>query len=186
MILSDADIMHFRQIGILDVHPWDDDRLQPASYDLTLAPYVVTSGRISAKNANGELCVDQQYWTEEKFDSGIDGGLHYILEPGEFALFSTVEIVTLANNVAAQVAGKSTWARKGLIVESAGWVDPGFSGQLTLELKNLTEHPIALTAGDPIAQIVFMELRTKALRGYSTRGRYQDQRGPTAPRDTVQ
>lgn len=172
MILSDADLMHYRENGLYDIHPWDQDRLQPASYDLTLAPYV------SMERSNGAL----RWWDTWKFDEDGNLELVYTLEPGQFALFSTIEIVTLSNQLAAQVAGKSTWARRGLIVESAGWVDPGFSGQLTLELKNLTEHPIKLTAGDPIAQIVFMELRTKALRGYSVRGRYQDQVGPTPAR----
>lgn len=180
MNLSDADLMHFREIGLLDIHPWDDDRLQPASYDVTLGPYVTRELRFNA----GDHLSDREeiQYQVEKFEEGIDGGLVYVLEPGEFALFSTVEIVTLSNSLAAQVAGKSSWARRGLIVESAGWVDPGFSGQLTLELKNLTRYPIMLTAGDPIAQVVFMELRTKALRGYSMRGRYQDQRGPTPAR----
>jgi dCTP deaminase len=172
MILSDADLMHYREVGLYDIHPWDDDRLQPASYDLTLAPYV------SMERSSG----DTRWWDTWKFDEDMSGGLTHVLEPGEFALFSTVETVTLSNQIAGQVAGKSTWARKGLIVESAGWVDPGFSGQLTLEMTNLTGYPLTLTAGTAIAQIVFMELRTKALRGYSVRGRYQDQVGPTPPR----
>lgn len=183
MILSDADLLHFRDVGILDVHPWSDDLLQPASYDLTLSPYAATRQHMYRENLNGYPAVDNDYWPEEKFAEGPDGKLQYTLEPDEFALFSTTEIVTLGLQVAAQVAGKSTWARKGLIVESAGWVDPGFSGQLTLELKNLTRHPIVLTGGEPIAQIVFMEMRSKSLRGYSVRGRYQNQRGPTPARD---
>lgn len=173
MILSDADILHYRSLGQFDIHPWVDDLLQPASYDLRLAPKVATP----AFHIGGEVA-----WIAGDFE---ERGLTYILEPDEFALFSTIETITLSNQIAAQVAGKSTWARRGLIVESAGWVDPGFCGTLTLELKNLTSAPIVLTAGDPIAQIVFMELRTKSLRGYSVRGRYQNQDGPTPARDSA-
>lgn len=162
MILSDADIVHFRNLEHLDITPYNALQLQPASYDLTLAPQVNT---LFAPGV----------WRTKDFDA-------YHLMPDEFALFSTVETIRLDGRVAAQVMGKSTWARKGLIIESAGWVDPGFEGQLTLELKNLTNQPILLLAGDPIAQIVFMELRSNALVSYEKRGRYQGQRGPTPPR----
>ena len=173
MILTDTDIEFCRRLGLLTITPWNDDRLQAASYDLTLAPYVTHKWRDTDTN--------QYFWTKEKFDEAPEG-LTYILAPNQFALFSTIETVTLTAGIAGKVEGKSTWARHGLLVEAAGFVDPGFSGTLTLELKNLSTFPLALTAGLPIAQILFMECRRPAARPYSAdRNHYMGQEGPTKP-----
>lgn len=172
-ILADQDILLFRSLGQLDIHPFDHDLLQPASYDLRLAPYM----KYKQYNVNtGEF-----RWVEEKFDEDPEGLLTYTLGADEFALFSTIEIVEVTPTIGAEVKGKSTWAREGLIIESAGWVDPGFCGQLTLELKNISPFPLVLTAGKSIAQVVFHELRSRAMRPYGERGRYHLQSGPTPP-----
>lgn len=173
-ILADQDIVFFRNLGLLDVHPWNDDLLQPGSYDLRLAPY--------RTYREYNLNTGETRWRTEKFDEDGRGGLEYILEPDEFGLFTSIEVVEVTPRIGAEVKGKSTWAREGLIIESAGWVDPGFCGQLTLELKNIGGIPLTLTAGAPIAQVVFHELRSPALRPYGERGRYMNQAGPQPPR----
>lgn len=174
-ILADQDILLFRSLGQLDIHPFDHDLLQPASYDLRLAPYM--------KYKQCNVDTGETRWIEEKFDEDPDGLLTYTLGADEFGLFSTIEIVEVTPTIGAEVKGKSTWAREGLIIESAGWVDPGFCGQLTLELKNISPFPLVLTAGKSIAQVVFHELRSRAMRPYGERGRYMNQHGPTAPRE---
>lgn len=168
MILADCDIEFQQRLGTISIEPYSPDLLQPASYDLTLGPYATFIDQ-----PNGP-------WVE-KFDGP---GLHYYLNPDQFVLLSTVERVTLGASHAGQVAGKSTLARKGLIIESAGFVDPGFSGQLTLEVKNIGPNPIVLTAGMPIAQIVFFQMTRPASNPYSAeRNHYQGQTGPTPARN---
>lgn len=158
MILSDGDITYLREIGYLNVTPWNPAQVQPASYDLTLG---------------GEFYEPDNSSTHD-FDE-------LRIHQGNFVLLHTAEVVTLGPKIGAQVMGKSTWARKGLIVESAGWVDPGFSGQLVLEVANLSQKPITLRPGDPIANLVLMELRSPALRPYGAeRGNhYHGQMGAT-------
>lgn len=172
MILSDHDIRFFRNLDMLDIEPWDDRRVQPASYDLTLGDLAAWQEPIGV-DENDELI-----WgtVSEEISEQL------IIAKGDFYLLHTAEVVTLSNKVGAQVMGKSTWARRGLIVESAGWVDPGFTGQLVLEVTNLSPVPVILHPGDPIAQIVFMQLRSPALEPYGPeRGsHYHGQRGATA------
>lgn len=183
MILSDGDILAFRAMGHLDITPWNPAAVQPASYDLRLAPYVTHIPRTSWIPQYGETAPEA--WTEKFDDTRNTGDMFYFLAPGEFALFSTIETVRLDASLCAQVAGKSSWARQGLLIEAAGWVDPGFDGQLTLELKNLTQDYILLPAGAPICQIVFMQMRSNSQRPYGTDGlgsRYMNQEGPTSAR----
>lgn len=175
--LSDADILFFHSTGALGITPWNDDCLQAASYDLHLAPYARTPHYYSHRNYNGTIVQPIITWEYEKFD---EPDLAYTLAPNGFGLFSTIEKVRVGANLAAAVAGKSSRAREGLAVEFAGWVDPGFEGQITLEIKNNLPFPIKMTAGMPICQIIFEELRTRALRPYGERGHYQLQEGPTA------
>lgn len=187
MILSDADIVFSRDIGQLDISPWHDELLQPASYDLTLEPKIkrFRHGMFNRSVGHAEVEELQTWWEEESFFGNADETPWTVLGSGEFALVSTKETVTVSAALAGQVAGKSSLARQGLLVEAAGWVDPGFSGQITLELKNLTPAPIVLTAGMPICQIVFLWLRTRCNKPYGSPGlgsRYQDQRGPTEAR----
>lgn len=171
MYLSDADIYQHRRMKLLDVHPFDPQRVQPASVDLTLGKYWSVPG------------------VEHKFEIG--DGLR--IKPGDFVLLHTEEIVTLSNQVVGFVMGKSSWARQGLLVECAGLADPGFSGQLVLEVKNLRpevpvlveQDTITLVPGMPIAQICFARLRSTALKSYgdpTLDSKYQGQTGPVQSR----
>lgn len=106
------------------------------------------------------------------------------IAPGEFCLASTIEVIGVSDHVAAQVAGKSSIARCGLIVEAAGWIDPGFQGQITLEMHNMSSHPIPVLHGDPICQVVFFALMSPCERPYH--GKYQNQIGITPDRTKVE
>lgn len=101
------------------------------------------------------------------------------VRPGEFLLACTAERIRLPAHVAGLVCGKSTWARRGLMVEAAGLVDPGFDGTITLELKNLSHLPIPLTAGEPICQIAFYMTDAAVLRPYGTPGLNSHYQGQT-------
>lgn len=104
------------------------------------------------------------------------------LQPGQFILASTLEKVHLPDWLVGRIEGKSTWARRGLIIHTAGFVDPGFKGQLTLEMTNLSQEIISLKLGDRIAQIAFQRLDTPAARPYGSNGlgsHYQNQEGIT-------
>jgi dCTP deaminase len=101
------------------------------------------------------------------------------VRPGEFMLACTRERIRLPNNIAGVVCGKSTWARRGLLVEAAGLVDPGFDGTITLELKNMSHLPIPLRAGVPICQISFYGLDAGVLRPYGTPGLNSHYQGQT-------
>lgn len=136
------------------VVPFRDRNVQPASYDLALGG--LEKGR------------------------GIEG-LNFIW-PLEFRLCHTEEVVSLPDNIAGAVWGKSSLGRMGLIVHTAGWVDPGFSGQLVLELFNCSRQPVELKIGQKIAQIAFHLLINPALYPYGSPNlgsHYQNQRGVT-------
>lgn len=111
----------------------------------------------------------------------IDGGVY--LEPGEFKLGHTIEVVTLGTQVAAHLSGKSSLGRLGLDIHAtAGWIDPGFSGQIVLELYNKSRHDIMLNDCQAVGQLVFHMLRSPAQRPYGhpdLRSHYQNQRGDT-------
>lgn len=117
-------------------------------------------------------------------DVSAEGSL--ILHPGEFVLGSTYEKVTLADDVAARLEGKSSLGRLGLLTHStAGFIDPGFSGHVTLELSNTATLPIALYPGMKVGQLCFFQLSSAAEKPYgsgASGSRYQGQRGPTASR----
>lgn len=182
-VLADCDIERYRRIGLLDIAPWSDELLQPVSYDLTLAPYVTSQSAWIHRNVYGDITVDKVEWHTDKFD---EYRMNYVLQPDEFALFSTVEKVTLGNNLVGHVEGKSTIARHGILVHCAGLVDPGFEGELTLEVKNLSKIPFVMTAGMRIAQIEFSQTLSNVRRTYGSPGldnHYQGQKGPTPPYD---
>lgn len=180
MRLSNVDIEFFRRTGQLDITPYDDDCLQGASYDLHLACYVREPYWIYQEDRGDELVFDEVGWTEpQKFEEDCRGNLYYVLKPNAFVLLSTVEKVWISPSLGSAVAGKSSRAREGIAVEFAGWVDPGFGGTLTLEVKNNLPFPIKLTAGMRICQVTFELLRTPSTRPYGERGHYQGQNGPT-------
>ena len=142
--------------------PMDYSQVQPASLDVRLGPEFIT-------HPDGTRIIP-----------GEEG--QYQLRPGECLLASLVETMALWDNVVARVEGKSSWARKFLTVHSAGFIDPGFQGDITLELKNDGAQDLWLTPGDRIAQISFQWLAAPAKRPYGTEGlgsHYQYQKGPT-------
>lgn len=162
-MLSDTSIRKLIAEGLVEPVP-HDHQIQPASVDLLLGD-IDTPTRLS--NALGDLYQSSR-WT---------------ILPGEFRLASTLETVTLPADIAGWVAGKSTLARLGLTTEQAGFVDPGFSGMITLELFNATREPIHLQREQAICQIAFIRLDQPAARPYGSdglRSHYQHQQGPTA------
>lgn len=168
MILSDRDITNRMYPGLGDrairILPWPaKERFQPASVELTLS----NEAWIISK---GEKCT-------------IPAADTWSLEPGQFALGSTVEKVRIPADLVGQLNGKSSWARLGLIVHTtAGFIDPGFEGNITLELANLGSRTIYIPVGVPICQLVFFQMTSPALRPYGSEGlgsHYQGQAGPT-------
>ncbi|MFB7738236.1 dCTP deaminase [Streptomyces sp. NPDC056112] len=185
MILSDAHLRKAIADGRLRLDPFDEAMLQPASIDVRLdkAFRVFESHRYS--------CIDP---AEEQPDltrlvEPADGE-PFVLHPGEFVLASTFERVALPDDLAARLEGKSSLGRLGLITHStAGFIDPGFEGHVTLELGNLAPLPIKLWPGMKVGQLAVFQMSGPAEHPYGSvvRGsRYQGQRGPTASRSWYQ
>ncbi|MFC6951413.1 dCTP deaminase [Halorubellus litoreus] len=184
MILSDADITERLDGGDLVVEPLDDPDLQvqPASVDLRLGAQFLEfqHANIPCIHPNAEQEVDD-YVSE----TVVDPDQEFILHPGDFVLGTTYERVEIPDDLIAHVQGRSSMGRLAVVVHAtAGVVDPGYRGQITLELSNLGTAPVALTPGMRISQLIFTELKTPAERPYgSERGsKYQDQDGPQASR----
>jgi dCTP deaminase len=160
--LSDGTIRRLLEEGRVKVEPFDAAMIQPASIDLKLGPSfrVFHNFRVEAI----DLADPPQGLTEHV---ELDDGEPFVVHPGEFVLGRTAEYVELPDDIVARVEGKSSLGRLGLIVHAtAGFVDPGFKGTLTLEITNLTRVPIKLWAGKPIAQLSFMSLDRPAERPY--------------------
>ncbi|QLD90192.1 dCTP deaminase [Natronomonas salina] len=184
MILSDADIRRRLTDGDLVVEPLDDPELQiqPASIDLRLGREFLEFQRtnIPCIHPNSEQEVDE-YVDETYVEEGDD----FILHPGDFVLGTTKERVEIPNDIIAHVEGRSSLGRLAVVVHAtAGLCDPGYEGQITLELSNLGTAPVALTPEMRISQLTFTELKSPAERPYGAeRGsKYQGQRGPQASR----
>jgi dCTP deaminase len=174
VLLVDSDILAELRCGRLTVSPLTGGQVQPASIDLHLA------GELRVFPAGQVLDPGDPAGSVTELRTIEDDGV-YALQPGEFALGCTQESVTLPADLAAQIDGVSTCGRLGLMVHStAGWVDPGFTGQLTLELSNVNSVPIALRAGARVAQLCIFRCTGPAAAPYD--GRYQSQTGPTPPR----
>lgn len=170
MILSDKTIERLLDAGALAIEPLGDGQVQPASVDIRLGRTfsVVEDGAGGIINLDDEI----PYKTIEADE--------YLLLPGQFVLATTEEYVRLPDNLTAFVEGRSSLGRMGLFVQNAGWVDPGFEGEITLELFNANRCAIRLRAGRRVGQLVFAQLDDKALNPY--RGKYQGQRGATGSR----
>ncbi|MFC3957274.1 dCTP deaminase [Halovivax cerinus] len=182
MILSDADILDRLETGELVIEPLDDLdlQIQPASVDLRLGDEFLEFRRtnIPCIHPNSEGEVDE-YVTETVVDEGDD----FILHPGDFVLGTTHERVEIPADLIAHVEGRSSLGRLAVVVHAtAGLCDPGYRGQITLELSNLGSAPVALTPGMRVSQLTFTELSSPAERPYGAeRGsKYQDQSGPQA------
>lgn len=143
-------------------------QVQPASIDLRLGRSfkVIDSKRTGIINPN----VPMKYTTVEQ-DT-------FVIQPHQFILATTMETINLPNNLTSFVEGRSSIGRMGLFVQNAGWVDPGFKGEITFELFNATDCPIILESGMRIAQLVFCTMDSDCENPYN--GKYQNQRGATA------
>ena len=184
MILSDGDILDRLESGGLVIDPLDDPdiHIQPASVDLRLGRTFLEFQRtnIPCIHPNSEQEVDD--YVEETV---IDEGEEFVLHPGDFVLGTTKERVEIPPDLIAHVEGRSSLGRLAIVVHAtAGLCDPGYKGQITLELSNLGAAPVALDPEMRISQLTFTELKTPAERPYgSERGsKYQNQEGPQASR----
>ena len=183
MILSDRTIREQLDAGRIIIDPLGPNSLQPSSVDLRLDRFFRvfknhTMGYIDVKENLEELTelVEVEEASDEPF----------ILHPGEFVLGSTLERVAVPDDLVARLEGKSSLGRLGLLIHStAGFVDAGFDGQLTLELSNVANLPITLYPGMKIGQVSFMRMTTPAEHPYgagASGSKYQGQRGPTPSR----
>ena len=163
-VLSDGTIRRLVEEGRIVIEPWDESLVQPASVDLRLGDSfrVFHNHRVTAI----DLREPPRDLTEEVTLAGDEP---FAVHPGEFVLGRTLESVAIPDDIVARIEGKSSIGRLGLIVHAtAGFVDPGFRGTLTLEITNLTRVPIKLYAGLPIAQLSFMTLDAPAERPYGS------------------
>ncbi len=170
MILSDGEIREMLAKGTLGITPLSEEQIQPASVDFTLGDTftVVDTASDMIMSPNTKVI----YRTVKANE--------YVLYPGEFVLATTREFFCLPENLTAFVEGRSSWGRLGLFVQNAGWVDPGFEGEITLELFNANKFAIRLKKGLRIGQLVFAKMEKNAENPY--RGKYQGQRGATGSR----
>ena len=161
-VLSDGTIRRLVEEGRIKIRPWDPSMVQPASVDLRLG----TSFRVFHNHRLPAIDLAEPPTGVDRARQ-IEDTASFVIHPGEFVLGSTVEWVELPDDIVARIEGKSSLGRLGLIVHAtAGFVDPGFSGTLTLEITNLTRVPIVLWPGKPIAQLSFMALDRPAERPY--------------------
>jgi dCTP deaminase len=181
MLLSDRDIRAELESGRVQLDPLELGMIQPSSIDVRLDKYFRLFDNhkypfIDPAEEQPDLTRAVEVMPDEPF----------ILHPGEFVLGSTFELVTLPDDIAARLEGKSSLGRLGLLTHStAGFVDPGFSGHVTLELSNVATLPIKLWPGMKIGQLCFFRLTSPSENPYGSEkygSRYQGQRGPTASR----
>ena len=181
MLLSDRDIRAELSSGRVRLEPLDEAMVQPSSVDVRLDRFFRLFD--NHKYAVIDPAQDQPDLTRQV---EVAPDEPFVLHPGEFVLGSTYEAVTLPDDVAARLEGKSSLGRLGLLTHStAGFVDPGFSGHVTLELSNVATLPITLWPGMKIGQLCFFRLSSPAEHPYGSErygSRYQGQRGPTASR----
>ena len=181
MILSDRSIRDELGAGRIVVEPLDERNIQPSSIDLRLDRFF----RVFLNHTMGMIDVKQDLEDLTQLVE-IDAEDVFILHPGEFVLGSTLERVAVPDDLVARIEGKSSLGRLGLLIHStAGFIDPGFGGHITLELSNVANLPITLYPGMKIGQISFLRMTTAADNPYgsSTLGsKYQGQRGPTPSR----
>lgn len=166
MILSDKKIIELLSTRELIVDPIDSNQIQPASVDIRLGNHFLKldENKIEAMTMTDEI----RYVSFESEE--------VIIPPNSFLLATTKEYIKLPNNLTAFVEGRSSIGRMGLFIQNAGWVDPGFEGEITLELFNANRLPIKLQTGRRICQLVFASMDQTALNPYN--GKYQGQKKP--------
>ena len=181
MLLSDRDIRTEIKAGRVVVEPFDEAMIQPSSVDVRLDKFfrVFENHKYSVIDPSAE----QPELTREVIAEGDEA---FILHPGEFVLASTYEVITLPDDIAGRLEGKSSLGRLGLLTHStAGFIDPGFSGHITLELSNVANLPVKLFPGMKIGQLCLIKLSSPAEHPYGSAiysSRYQGQRGPPPSR----
>jgi dCTP deaminase len=170
MILSDGTLKKMIASGELGITPVQKNSVQPASVDCTLGRHflIVEDRQMQMIDMDSEI-IYREYEADE-----------ITIPPHSFLLATTEEYVKLPDDLTAFVEGRSSIGRIGLFIQNAGWVDPGFEGQITLELYNANSLPIRLKAGRRICQLVFCKMDEAALSPY--RGKYQGQRKATGSR----
>ncbi len=167
MILSDRTIKKMLNEGVLEITPLTEQQIQPASVDIRLGD----TFSVVEDSSMGIVTLEERIpYKTIKTDT-------YLLLPGQFVLATTMEYFSLPNHITAFVEGRSSLGRMGLFIQNAGWVDPGFRGEITLELYNANRCGIELKAGRRVGQLVFAEMDQEALKPYN--GKYQGQRGAT-------
>lgn len=178
MLLSDRDIAAAIKDGRLGLDPFEPELVQPASIDVRL-----DRGFRVFDNQNYTHIDPAKRQDDLTAPLDVDEGRPFVLHPGEFVLASTLEVITLPADLAARLEGKSSLGRLGLLTHStAGFIDPGFSGHVTLELSNVANLPITLWPGMKIGQLCLFQLSSPAEHPYGSEvnaSRYQGQRGPT-------
>ena len=167
MILTDTAIREMMRQGDLIIEPLEEMQIQPASVDLRIGNSFL---KIDENNASHITLDTPPLYTEIKQDT-------IILPPHSFILATTKEYISIPANVIAFVEGRSSIGRIGLFIQNAGWVDPGFQGEITLELYNANRIPIELQSGRRICQLVLSKLPSTPSKIYQ--GKYQRQKGAT-------
>lgn len=181
MLLSDRDIRTSIKNERLRLDPYCDELIQPSSVDVRL------DRRFRVFNNQKYTHIDPSVQQDELTEPAeVAEGSPFVLHPGEFVLAGTFECVTLPDDIAGRLEGKSSLGRLGLLTHStAGFIDPGFSGHVTLELSNVANLPITLWPGMKIGQLCLFQLSSPAEHPYGSAingSRYQGQRGPTPSR----
>lgn len=170
MILSDITLTQMLNTGELKMSPLTEGQVQPASIDIRLGD----TFSIVEDSSSGIITLESEIsYKTIKTDT-------YLLLPGQFVLATTMEYIELPDDLTAFVEGRSSLGRMGLFIQNAGWVDPGFKGEITLELFNANRCAIELRAGRRVGQLVFAKMDRAAQNPY--RGKYQGQIGATGSR----
>jgi dCTP deaminase len=181
MLLSDRDIVAEIKAGNLQLDPFEPALIQPSSIDVRLDRLFRVFNNHLYTHIDPAVRQDDLTSLIE-----VPHGQPFVLHPGEFVLASTLEVMTLGSQLAGRLEGKSSLGRLGLLTHStAGWIDAGFSGHVTLELSNVANLPITLWPGMKIGQLCIFRLSSPAEHPYGSTvygSRYQDQRGPTPSR----
>lgn len=187
MLLSNRGVEEELDRHSIFIQPYRPELMQPASYDVTLSPEFKLQMRTDRVPGMPQIYMDPRQDCGSLFsDIFVPKGSEFILEPGAFALGSTYETIALGSNITSRLEGKSSLGRLGLIIHAtAGFIDPGFDGQITLELSNVGTIPIILIPGMKIGQLSFWKLPEPTTLIYGSRfanSHYQNQAGPTTSR----
>ena len=181
MLLSDRDLIDELKAGRLQLDPFEPELVQPSSIDVRLDRLFRVFNNHLYTHIDPSIRQDDLTAPVE-----VDEDQPFVLHPGEFVLASTLEVITLGDQLAGRLEGKSSLGRLGLLTHStAGFIDPGFSGHVTLELSNVSNLPITLWPGMKIGQLCLFRLESPAEHPYGSKragSRYQGQRGPTPSR----